>query len=417
MQPILPKSINLRGYKPERKADDLALHELIGLLKTAKAPMIYCGGGVISGSASKEILEFAERTQVPVATTLMGVGGFPETHPLSMHWFGMHGSAYGNWAVDQCDLLLCVGARFDDRITGDTRHFATHAKIVHIDIDASEHNKNKRAHLPIVGDIKDALTRLNKMLTKRPVTKKFDAWHAQIAEWKKKGPFAYGITPEIANSDHMKDHLTGNESEIILQQMVVETLYDLTKGDAYITTGVGQHQMWAGQWYKYKFPRQFVTSGGLGSMGYGYPAALGVKVAHPDKQVIDIDGDGSFVMNIQELATCKIEKIAAKAMILNNQHLGMVVQWEDNFYAGNRGHTYLGDPKDRPAIYPDYVKVCTSFGVKCERVMYKKDLRAAMQRMLDSDEPYVLDVVTPYSTHVIPFIPAGRTVADMIWKA
>jgi acetolactate synthase-1/2/3 large subunit len=214
----------------------------------------------------------------------------------------------------------------------------------------------------------------------------------------------------------MKDHLKGQEDQCIIQQMVIETLYELTKGEAYITTGVGQHQMWAGQWYKYKHPRQFVTSGGLGSMGYGYPAALGVKVALPDKQVIDIDGDGSFLMNIQELATAKVEKIAAKAIILNNQHLGMVVQWEDNFYAGNRGHTYLGNPDERAQIYPDYVRICNSFGVKCERVMYKKDLRAAMQRMLDADEPYVLDVVVPYSTHVLPFIPAGRTVADMIWK-
>ena len=211
----------------------------------------------------------------------------------------------------------------------------------------------------------------------------------------------------------MKDH----EDQVILQQMVVETLYELTKGEAWITTGVGQHQMWAGQWYKYKYPRQFITSGGLGSMGYGYPAALGVKVALPDKQVIDIDGDGSFLMNIQELATAHIEKIAAKAIILNNQHLGMVVQWEDKFYAGNRGHTYLGDPTERAQIYPDYVRVCNSFNVKCERVMFKKDLRAAIQRMLDADEPYVLDVITPYSTHVIPFIPANKTVADMIWKA
>jgi acetolactate synthase-1/2/3 large subunit len=214
----------------------------------------------------------------------------------------------------------------------------------------------------------------------------------------------------------MIDHMQGKESEVILQQMVIETLYEMTKGEAYISTGVGQHQMWAGQWYKYKYPRQFVTSGGLGSMGYGYPAALGMKVALPDKQVIDIDGDGAVLMNIQELATAHVEKIAAKAIILNNQHLGMVVQWEDNFYAGNRGHTYLGDPDHRPEIYPDYVRVCNSFGVKCERVMFKKDLRAAIQRMLDADEPYVLDVVVPYSTHVIPFIPAGKTVADMIWK-
>ena len=201
----------------------------------------------------------------------------------------------------------------------------------------------------MVGDIKDALTRLNAMMAKRPLNKKHTAWLEQIAEWKQKGPFAYSITQEIADSDHMKDHLKGHEDQIILQQMVVEALYELTKGEAIITTGVGQHQMWAGQWYKYKYPRQFITSGGLGSMGFGYPAALGIKVAHPDKEVIDIDGDGSFLMNIQELATAHVEKINAKAIILNNQHLGMVVQWEDKFYAGNRGHTYLGDPDKRAA--------------------------------------------------------------------
>jgi acetolactate synthase-1/2/3 large subunit len=214
----------------------------------------------------------------------------------------------------------------------------------------------------------------------------------------------------------MKDHLKGHEDQVILPQMVIEMLYELTNGDAFITTGVGQHQMWSGQWYKYKFPRQFITSAGLGAMGFGYPAALGVKVAHPDREVIDIDGDGSFLMNIQELATAHVEKIAAKAIILNNQHLGMVVQWEDNFYAGNRGHTYLGDPENMKQIYPDYVTIAKGFGVPSERVMFKKDLRAAMQRMLDSDQPYVLDVIVPYTEHVLPFIPAGKSVAEMIWK-
>jgi acetolactate synthase-1/2/3 large subunit len=215
----------------------------------------------------------------------------------------------------------------------------------------------------------------------------------------------------------MKDHLAGQENEVILPQAVIELIYELTRGEAIITTGVGQHQMWAGQWYKYRFPRQLLTSAGLGAMGYGYPAALGAKVARPDKQVIDIDGDGSFLMNVQELATAHIEKIAAKAVILNNQHLGMVMQWEDSFYAGNRGHTYLGDPENRKQIYPDYVAVCQAFNVPCERVMYKRELRDALQRMLDSPEPYVLDVITPYTEHVLPFIRAGGTVADMIWRA
>jgi acetolactate synthase-1/2/3 large subunit len=438
-QPVWPTldqvKQGLRGYKqPELKADELALNEIMGLIEKAERPVLYVGGGIISSGAAAELKKFAEATNIPVTTTLMGIGGFPETHPLSLRWLGMHGAAFANWAVngeykyrtnpeepmvkikDGADLLLAFGVRFDDRVTGKFEEFCKHGTIVHVDIDASELNKNRRAHLPVVGDIKDALKRLNKMLAARPLNQKHTPWLEQIAAWKKKGPFDYGVTEEIATGDHMKHHLKGQEDQIILQQMVVETLYDLTKGEAYITTGVGQHQMWAGQWYKYKYPRQFITSGGLGSMGFGYPAALGIKVAHPDKQVIDIDGDGSFLMNIQELATAHVEKIAAKAIILNNQHLGMVVQWEDKFYAGNRGHTYLGNPDDRAQVYPDYVRVCNSFNVKCERVMYRRDLAAAIQRMLDSDEPYVLDVIVPYTTHVLPFIPAGKTVAEMIWK-
>jgi acetolactate synthase-1/2/3 large subunit len=438
-QPVWPTladiKLGLPGYtQPDLKADELALNEIMGLIEKAERPVLYCGGGIITSDAAAELKKFAEATNIPVTTTLMGIGGFPETHPLSLRWLGMHGAAFANWAVngeyaqrksfndpmvklkDGADLLLAFGVRFDDRVTGKFEEFCKNGTIVHIDIDASELNKNKKAHLPVTGDIKDALTRLNKMLAARPINKKHTPWLAQIAEWKQKAPFAYKLTTEIVNSDHMKDHMQGHEDQLILQQMVVEALYDLTKGDAIITTGVGQHQMWAGQWYKYSFPRQFITSGGLGSMGYGYPAALGAKVAFPDKEVIDIDGDGSFLMNIQELATAHVEKIAAKAIILNNQHLGMVVQWEDNFYAGNRGHTYLGDPDHRKQIYPDYVAVCNSFGVACERVMFKKDLRPAIQRMLDAKTPYVLDVVTPYSEHVLPFIPAGKTVADMIWK-
>ena len=254
------------------------------------------------------------------------------------------------------------------------------------------------------------------MIRKRPIQKKFIAWHKQIAEWKAKAPLRYRVTEEVLKSQHMRDHLGGKSSEVILPQMVIEMLYELTQGEAIITTGVGQHQMWAGQYYQYKHPRQLLTSAGLGAMGYGYPAALGAKVARPDKQVIDIDGDGSFLMNVQELATAHIEKIAAKALILNNQHLGMVVQWEDKFYQGNRGHTYLGDPENRQQIYPDFVAMAKSFNVPAERVMFKKDLRATMQRMLDSDQPYVLDVITPYTEHVLPFIKAGGTVADMIYQ-
>lgn len=433
-QPVFPAEVTLRGYDPEPHASDLALNEIIGLIEKSERPVLYCGGGIITANAAAELREFVKHTGIPVTTTLMGIGAFPEEDSLSLRWLGMHGAAFANWAVngefehrktfadpavkvkDGADLLLAFGVRFDDRVTGKADKFCEHGTIVHVDIDTSEHNKNRRVQLPVHSDIRYALRRLNAMLRERPLQKKFDAWHQTIAEWKARAPFGYHVTEEVMKSQHMRDHLQGMEKEIIMQQMVVETLYELTKGEAIITTGVGQHQMWAGQHYKYKHPRQFITSGGLGAMGFGYPAALGIKVACPDKQVVDIDGDGSFLMNAQELATAHIEKINAKAIILNNQHLGMVMQWEDKFYGGNRGHTYLGDPEHRKLIYPDYVAMCASFNVKCERVMFKKDLRAAMQRMLDADEPYVLDIIVPYTEHVLPFIPAGRTVADMIWE-
>jgi acetolactate synthase-1/2/3 large subunit len=438
-QPVWPTldqvKKRLRGYTPDIFAGDLELNEIIGLIEKSERPVLYTGGGIITAGASTELRKFVEATKIPITTTLMGIGGFPEEHPLSLRWLGMHGAAFANWAVngefaprtsptetparlkDGADLLLAFGVRFDDRVTGKFDEFAKHATIVHLDIDASEHNKNRRANLTVHGDLKDALVRLNGLIAKRGgIRKKFQPWHDQVDEWKVKAPFQYTTKAEITDSDHIKPFARGGE-EYILPQMVIEELFKLTKGDAYITTGVGQHQMWAGQWYKYKHARQFITSAGLGSMGFGFPAALGVKVAHPDKEVIDIDGDGSFLMNIQELATANVENIAAKAIILNNQHLGMVVQWEDNFYGGNRGHTYLGNPQDRAAIYPDYVKVCNSFNVPCERVVYRKDLRAALQRMLEAKTPYVLDVITPYTEHVLPFIPAGRTVADMIWKS
>lgn len=400
---LTDEEVPYRESKLPEKADDRELENVLRLIEDAKHPVIYFGGGVVSGEAHKELTEFVERTGIPAASTLMGAGSFPETHELSLKWFGMHGSAYGNWAVHQSDLLLTLGARFDDRITGDVSKFAPQAEIVHIDVDPSEHNKNKIVHHPIVSDIKYALGRLIELMDKGGFKKPdLSSWHQQCAEWKRDYPFSY------------------NESDHILPQHAVEVLCELTKGEAIVTTGVGQHQMFAAQFYNFNHPRSLISSLGLGSMGYGYPSALGAKVAFPDREVIDIDGDGSFAMNVQELATAKIENIAAKAMILNNQHLGMVVQWEDRFYNSVRGNTILGDegnigsPENLGGLYPDYVKIAEGFGLPGRRVHKKAELKDAIQEMLDSKEAFVLDIITPYDEHVLPMIPAGKTVDQMI---
>ncbi len=404
--PSWPEKVDLAGYNPDKRADDKDLIEVLDLISEARQPVLYVGGGVISSNASDELYEFVKKTGIPVTTTLMGVGAFPETDDLSMKWLGMHGTATGNYAVDDSDVLLAFGARFDDRVTGNVRKFAEKAQIVHLDIDRSEHHKNKVVQYPIQSDIKYALKRFNELIDeigfKAP---NLESWYKRIAAWKKEFPFSY------EPSDH------------ILPQEAVEVLYELTEGEAIITTGVGQHQMWAPQFYDFKHARSFLSSLGLGTMGFGYPAALGAKVAFPDRQVIDIDGDGSFLMNIQELATAKVEKIDAKILILNNQHLGMVVQWEDRFYEGVRGQTILGDPDDigspdnMDAIYPDYIKIAEGFGVKARQIFKKEDLRDAMKEMLDHDGPYLLDVIVPYTEHVLPMIPSGGTVKDIILTA
>ena len=399
------EEIHLRGYNPVVQIEDQILYEVIQLIEKAKCPMIYCGGGVVSGNASQELFEFVERTQIPVATTLMGIGCFPESHPLSLKWLGMHGTVYANNAVNEADLLLAIGVRFDDRVTGKFEEFCKHGTIVHVDIDRSEINKNRAVQVAILSDLKYALSRINYLLSqmgRSRITKDFDRftqWYERIGTWKEQYPLTFKDTDDL-----------------IQPQYVIRLLDKLTHGEAILTTGVGQHQLWAAQYYQFTRPRTFLTSAGLGAMGFGYPAAMGAKIACPDKQVIDIDGDGSVLMNIQELATAHIEGVAAKIIILNNQHLGMVVQWEDRFHSSNRAHTFLGDPKDPERVYPDYVTICKGFGVQAERVCLKQDLCAAIQRLLDSEEVYVLDVMVPYTEHVLPMIPAGMTYKDVLTK-
>ncbi|MGF1679404.1 MAG: biosynthetic-type acetolactate synthase large subunit [Candidatus Methylacidiphilales bacterium] len=396
--PVYPEEIYLPGLPPIPKADDAALLELLALIEQSERPVIYAGGGIISSNASKELKQFADTTDIPVTTTLMGIGCYPETDAKSMKWLGMHGTVYGNFAVRDSDLLIALGVRFDDRVTGKVSEFAKHATIVHIEIDNSEIHKNKVVRLPIQSDVRYALKRLNQLLGQNKTKRKtFPKWHECIQGWKKQYPLHWNRI-----------------GDAIMPQEVIEELYRLTKGEAILTTGVGQHQMWAGQFYDFKNPRSFLTSAGLGSMGYGYPAALGAKVACPDREVIDIDGDGSFVMNIQELATAAAENIPAKAIIINNQHLGMVVQWEDRFFKGNRGHTFLGKLHAPHETYPDFKKICEGFGVPCELVIEREDLVPAIKRMLASKTAYVLDVMVPYTEHVLPMIPAGKTVDDII---
>ncbi|HVT29577.1 MAG TPA: thiamine pyrophosphate-binding protein, partial [Lacipirellulaceae bacterium] len=282
-QPVFPKEVHLRGYSPDKRADDLALNEIIGLIEKAERPLLYVGGGIISSEAAGELRQFAEATQIPVTTTLMGCGAFPEDHPLSLRWLGMHGAAYANWAVSGefgksgdpqsmvapgADLLLAFGVRFDDRVTGKVDKFCEHGTIVHVDIDDSEINKNKPAHLPVISDVRYALTKLNALVKARPIQKKFTAWHKQLNHWKEKAPIHYRVTEEVLRSQHVREFMDGDASQVILPQMAIETLYELTKGEAILTTGVGQHQMWTGQFYKFKFPRQLLTSAGLGAMGY-----------------------------------------------------------------------------------------------------------------------------------------------------
>ncbi len=400
VHPIFPDKVELRGFSEPPKADDLALHEILGLIEKSERPVLYVGGGVISSNSSKELYKFAKATNIPVTTTLMGIGAFPENDPQSLKWLGMHGTVFANYAVDRSDLLLAFGVRFDDRVTGKVSEFAKRATIVHLDVDNSEIHKNKVVQFPILSDVNYALKRLNKIITTEKRRRKtFPEWHTQISEWKQKYPLNYQQVPGR-----------------IMPQRVIRELYEMTKGEAIITTGVGQHQMWAGQYYDFVHPRSFLTSAGLGSMGFGYPAALGAKVACPDREVIDIDGDGSFVMNIQELAAATAENIAAKVIILNNQYLGMVVQWEDLFFKSNRGHTFLGIANEPDRIFPDFVKVCEGFGVAAERVIDPKDLKPALKRLLASKTAYLLDVMVPYTEHVFPMIPAGGTVNEIIME-
>jgi acetolactate synthase-1/2/3 large subunit len=405
--PDLDAPMELPGYcgrMPQATPDEI--EAMAAAIRSSHRPVIYAGGGVVAADAAGELLELVEKTGIPVATTLMGLGAVPGDHPLSLDMLGMHGSVYANYAVHECDLLVALGVRFDDRVTGKASAFAPQATIVHVDLDPSELNKNKPAHLAIAADVKQVLAELNRIV--EPPSG-LGPWIARINGWKRSDPFAYDT-----------------EAPCILPQHAIRELWRLTKDrPTIIATGVGQHQMWAAQFYKIRRPRTWLSSAGLGTMGFGLPAAMGAKIANPDALVIDIDGDGSLLMNLQEMATCYCEKVPVKVLLLNNQHLGMVVQWEDRFFGSNRAHTYLG-PIDRPEAtgrgdgsisedrYPDFATIARGFGWQARHVAAKSELTCALAEMIDSPGPYLLDVDVPYQEHVLPMIPSGMTVHELI---
>ncbi|CAM6104440.1 unnamed protein product [Calypogeia fissa] len=395
--PDWSQPMQLKGYvkRLPRRHDESQLEQIVRLLSSSKKPVVYCGGGCID--SSEELREFINLTNVPVTSTLMGLGVFPQSDKRCLKMLGMHGTVYANYAIDSADLLLAFGVRFDDRVTGKLESFASRASIVHIDIDPAEIGKNKLPHLSMCADIKVALQGLNNLIKSQKRTFDFSSWAEELEEQKRKWPVKF---------PHFEEE--------IAPQSAIQILWELTQGNAIVSTGVGQHQMWAAQFFDYNEPRRWLTSGGLGAMGFGLPAALGAAATNPDIPVVDIDGDGSFLMNVQELATIKVEKLPVKIMILNNQYLGMVMQWEDRFYKKNRAHTFLGNPEAEDEIYPDFCTVAAGFGVPSARVSKKADLRAAIQEMLDTPGPYLLDVCVPYQEHVLPMIPGGASFKEII---
>ncbi|MGL6195968.1 MAG: thiamine pyrophosphate-dependent enzyme, partial [Thermoguttaceae bacterium] len=408
VEPVYDGPMNLPGYNGDLpKAAKCEVEKVAELIRNSKNPVILAGGGVVAADAASDLLKLVEKAGIPTATTLTGLSAFPRENPLSLGMLGMHGTAYANFAVHNCDLFLAIGVRFSDRVTGKVSEFAKNATVIHVDVDPSEINKVRKANLPILSDAKSFLSQLNKFDVKPKAD--LSPWITKIEQWKAEMPIKFD-----------------EKSPNILAQEAIRELWKATKDlDAIICTGVGQHQMWTTQFYGFKTPRSWLSSGGLGTMGFGLPAAMGAKVAYPNKIVVDIDGDGSFQMNIQEMGTCFCEKIPVKVMLLNNQHLGMVVQWEDRFHASNRAHTYLG-PIDHPEAvgkgrgagpetrFPDFVAIAKGYGWEAIHVSKKEDLPAAIQKMIKSDKPFLLDVMVPYQEHVLPMTPPGGTVFDMI---
>ena len=381
-----PKRVALLGYKTVHAGHTSQIAMAAKEITKAKTPLILCGGGVKLANAADELRAFVEKTHIPVTTTLMAIGTFPETHPLALGMLGMHGTAYANYAMCETDLVIALGTKFSDRITGRVAEFAANAKIIHIDIDPAEIGKTVRVDIPIVGDLKETLIELTAAVEARPAT---SPWLENIAYWKEHYPLA----------SHNPDTLN--------PQMIMEAIYEVTNGEALIVTEVGQNQMWAAQYYTYTKPRSLITSGGLGTMGYGFPASLGVKYAFPDKDVFDIAGDGSIQMNIQELATAVYNDLDVNIVIMNNGYLGMVRQWQELFYSKRYASTPL-------AGNPDFVKLAEAYGAVGMRVKEIDELKPALTKALETDNTCLIDCLIPPEENVYPMVAPGACIRNML---
>jgi acetolactate synthase-1/2/3 large subunit len=387
-----PEKVFVRGYQPTYEGHPGQIKRAVDLILKSKRPVLYAGGGIILSNAAKELTLFAEKMGMPVTMTLMGLGCFPGNHPLSLGMLGMHGTYRANMAVMESDLLLAIGARFDDRVTGKIESFAPHAKIIHIDIDPTSISKNVKVDLPIVGDCKNVLSKILSLVGEED-TDSFrlglGKWYQYIERWKNIHDMNY------------------QQGEIIKPQYVVEKIYELTKGEAIITTEVGQNQMWTAQYYHFIKPRTLLTSGGLGTMGYGFPAAMGAQVAFPDKLVIDIAGDGSFQMNSQELAAVVQYQLPVKVAILNNRYLGMVRQWQEFFYGKRYASVSL------EGISPDFVKLAEAYGAVGLRATRPEEVVPILQQAFSTKKPVIIDFVVDPEENVYPMVPAGEPLNQM----
>ena len=390
---VWPEDIFMRSYNPTYKPNLNQLRRTAEELAKARKPIILAGGGVIMANASEVLCELAHELNIPVATTLMGLGAFPANGDLWLGMVGMPGTYAANMSINHADLLVCVGARFDDRVTGRLQDFASHARIVHIDIDPTSIRKNVEVDVPVVGDCRQALEGILEICRAKMADTDWSGMHADwlqtVHEWKANHPLAY------------------NKNGHIKPQQVIETMYSITKGDAIIATEVGQNQMWAAQFYTFTKPRTLLTSGGLGTMGYGFPAAIGAQFAFPDKLVINVAGDGSIQMNIQELATVVQNKIPVKVVILNNGHLGMVRQWQELFYNRNYSHTNM-------EAQPDFVKLAEAYGAEGYRISKPEELEDVLRKALTSPNPAFIDVMVEREENVYPMVPAGAALDEML---